>query len=82
MLHGVNMISNYEVSMADLIGKFKEVLRSKELEILGEWMVEVISLKIREIDRFVKGTKRDIEAVRNAIRYEYNNGLAKGSVNG
>lgn len=82
MLHGVNMISNYEVSMADLIGKFKEVLRSKELEILGEWMVEVNSLKIREIDRFVKGTKRDIEAVRNAIRYEYNNGLAKGSVNG
>lgn len=37
--------------------------------------------RIREIDRFVKRIKRDIEAVRNAIRYEYNNGLAEGLVN-
>jgi len=29
----------------------------------------------------VNGLKRDIQAVRNAIIYEYNNGLAEGSVN-
>ncbi|WP_169999802.1 transposase [Petrotoga halophila] len=39
------------------------------------------NLKIRNIDKFVNGLKRDIQAVRNAIVYEYNNGLAEGSVN-
>ena len=39
------------------------------------------NLKIRKIDKFVNGLKRDIQAVRNAIIYEYNNGLAEGSVN-
>ncbi len=39
------------------------------------------NLKIRKIDKFAKVLKRDIQAVRNAIIYEYNNGLAEGSVN-
>jgi len=34
-----------------------------------------------KIDKFVNGLKRDMQAVRNAIIYEYNNGLAEGSVN-
>ncbi len=38
-------------------------------------------LKIRKIDKFVSGLKRDMQAVRNAIVSEYNNGLAEGSVN-
>lgn len=77
------IIEKYPImgQMLELIGKFKEVLKSKEVEMLEEWMVKANSLKIREIDRFVKGIKRNIEAVRNAIRYEYNNGLAEGSVN-
>nr|WP_243830564.1 transposase [Petrotoga sibirica] len=39
------------------------------------------NLKFRKIDKFVNGLKRDIQAIRNAIIYEYNNGLAEGSVN-
>ncbi|WP_407308165.1 transposase [Desulfosporosinus sp. SB140] len=30
---------------------------------------------------FIKGIARDIIAVKNAIKYDYNNGLAEGSVN-
>jgi transposase len=67
--------------MVDLIARFKEIMKSSEVEMLEEWMAEAKSLRIRKIDKFVKGMKRDIEAVRNAIRYEYNNGLAEGSVN-
>ncbi len=67
--------------MVELIGKLKEVLKSKEVRTLKGWMVEANSLKIREIERFVKGIKSGIEAVRNAIMYEYNNRLAEGSVN-
>ncbi len=39
------------------------------------------NLKFRKINKFVSGLKRDMQAVRNAIIYEYNNGLAEGSVN-
>lgn len=33
------------------------------------------------MDSFINGIKRDIATVKNAIRLNYNNGLAEGSVN-
>ncbi len=39
------------------------------------------NLKIRKTDKFVNDLKRDMQAVRNAIIYEYNKGLAERSVN-
>ncbi|MGB9679938.1 MAG: transposase [Thermoanaerobacteraceae bacterium] len=39
------------------------------------------SLKIHEIESFVKRLVKDIDAVRNAIIYDYNNGLAEVRVN-
>lgn len=38
-------------------------------------------MDIPEISSFVEGTKKDIIAAQNSITYEYNNGLAEGSVN-
>jgi len=57
------------------------MLKSKKVEKVEEWIEKASNLKIRKIDKFVNGLKRDIQAVRNAIIYEYNNGLAEGSVN-
>ena len=57
------------------------MLKSKNVEKVEEWIEKASNLKIRKIDKFVNGLKRDIQAVRNAIIYEYNNGLAEGSVN-
>ncbi|POZ93211.1 transposase [Petrotoga halophila DSM 16923] len=57
------------------------MLKSKNVEKLEEWIEKASNLKIRKIDKFVNGLKRDMQAVRNAIVYEYNNGLTKGSVN-
>ena len=37
--------------------------------------------KIPEMNSFINGIERDIEAVKNGITYDYNNGLAEGSVN-
>jgi len=65
----------------DIIREFKETLFSKKPGILEKWMEEALLLGIDEIDSFVGGIKRDIEAVRNSIELEYNNGLAEGSVN-
>lgn len=38
-------------------------------------------MEIDELCSFVNGVKRDIASVKNAISFDYNNGLAEGSVN-
>jgi len=77
------IIKRYPVieSIINLVNEFKHLLESKNVEKLEEWIEKASNLKIRKIDKFVNGLKRDIQAVRNAIIYEYNNGLAEGSVN-
>jgi len=77
------IIKRYPVieSIINLVNEFKHLLESKNVEKLEEWIEKASNLKIRKKDKFVNGLKRDIQAVRNAIIYEYNNGLAEGSVN-
>lgn len=48
---------------------------------MDQWIHRATGLNVREINSFINGITRDIIAVKNAIRYEYNNGLAEGSVN-
>ena len=48
---------------------------------LASWLNKAQDLKIREIKSFVDGVKRDYEAVFNAIKFDYSNGLAEGKVN-
>jgi len=48
--------------------EFKSMLTDKNIDVL-------------EINSFINGIERDMEAVRNAIKYEYSNGLAEGCIN-
>jgi transposase len=36
--------------------------------------------KISELQSYIEGLTNDLDAVKNAIKYDYNNGLAEGSV--
>ncbi|SKB00866.1 Transposase, partial [Caloramator quimbayensis] len=38
-------------------------------------------LNIPELNSYISGIERDFEAVKNAIIYEYSNGLAEGIIN-
>ncbi len=49
------------------------MLKSKNIEKVEEWIEKANNLQIGKIDKFVNGLKSDIQAVRNAIIYEYNN---------
>lgn len=60
---------------------FKQTLFGKKESELDKWIEETEVLEIDELGSFVNGVKRDIDAVKNAIRFDYNNGLAEGSVN-
>lgn len=65
----------------DIVKEFKKILLDKNVDRLEEWIHRALCLNIREITSFINGITRDITAVKNAIKYEYNNGLAEGSVN-
>ncbi|MHB8065929.1 MAG: ISL3 family transposase [Ruminiclostridium sp.] len=65
----------------EIVHSFKEIIFSKKTEKLDVWLEKAVSLGISGITSFVNGINRDITAVKNAILYEYNNGLAEGSVN-
>lgn len=60
---------------------FKGALFGKKEAELDKWAEETEALEIDELESFINGIKRDITAVKNAIRLDYNNGLAEGSVN-
>lgn len=61
--------------------------RSPEMEALldtrnrAERMEKAEELKIEDLNSYINGLKNDFEAVKNGIKYTYNNGLAEGSVN-
>lgn len=52
-----------------------------EKGLMGSAIEKARNLKIDEFKSFTNGLERDISAVKNAIKYEYNNGLAEGSIN-
>ena len=64
-----------------IVWEFRDLLKSKEPYGLSLWLQRAKSLNIREINSFIDGVKRDYEAVFNAIKFEYSNGLAEGKVN-
>jgi len=57
------------------------MLTDKNIDVLDKWMEGDKNLNIPEINSFINGIERDMEAVRNAIKYEYSNGLAEGCIN-
>ncbi|WP_267889036.1 MULTISPECIES: transposase [Thermoanaerobacterium] len=65
----------------NIIWEFKGILTGKNVDALDKWMEKAKKLGIPEIDSFICGLERDLDAVRNAIKYEYSNGLAEGSIN-
>lgn len=64
-----------------LNNEFKEVIFSNDANRLSSWIESDKKLDISDINSFINGITNDIEAVKNAITYEYSNGLAEGNVN-
>lgn len=64
-----------------IIWSFKTLLVSKDASLLEAWMIQAKDSGIREINSFVEGVRRDLDAVKNAIILPESNGLAEGSVN-
>jgi transposase len=68
-------------SVIDLVNDFRDILRQKRNDALQSWIERATALDIQPLNSFINGIERDLIAVKNAITYEYNNGLAEGKVN-
>ena len=64
-----------------MVWEFRDIFKNKDINQLPHWIEKAKKLNIREVNSFIVGLERDFEAVQNAIIYDYNNGLAEGSVN-
>lgn len=64
-----------------LVWEFKDIFKYKKMDELPHWIEKTKKLNIREMNHFILGLERDLEAIQNAIIYDYNNGLAEGSIN-
>ena len=65
----------------DIVKSFKNTLFSKKTDEVEKWMEDTEKAGIEQINSFINGIRRDIDAVKKAIELDYNNGLAEGSVN-
>lgn len=67
--------------VVELIESFRDLMKHKKVEKLKGWIDKAKALEISEINSFINGISRDIEAIKNAIIFSYSNGLAEGKVN-
>ena len=60
---------------------FKEILKEGTPELLDNWMEQTLLLKKKKLTSFVRGLKRDIKAVYNAIISTWSSGMVEGNIN-
>ena len=60
------------------IREFKEVIFPKKVRKLSYWIKKAKKINVKELNSFITLIESDIEAVKNAIKYEYSNGLTEG----
>lgn len=70
---------NEELSkIIDLKKEFKAIIFSKRPKELDVWLSKAKNLNVDELNSFVNLIESDIDAVKNAIIYDYSNGLTEG----
>lgn len=57
----------------NIVKEFKDIMFSKKEDKLDKWIDKTKKYKIPEMDSFINGIERDLEAVKNGIKYNYNN---------
>ena len=73
------METNKEINeLFKMIRKFKEIIFSKKTQRLKFWIEKAKKINVKELNSFITLIESDIDAVKNAIKYDYSNGLIEG----
>lgn len=65
-------------NLVDLLKEFKIILFSKEPSKLDQWLEKSKKMNVEELTKFCNTIENDLNAVKNAIIYDYSNGLTEG----
>ncbi len=76
----LNKYGKYKI-IFNIVEEFKEILFGEDSTKINTWITKSKVLGIKELNSFITGIIRDMEAVENAIAYKYSNGLAEGKIN-
>lgn len=57
---------------------FKQTMKGGDVNALDDWIKKYSESRFKGIAIFAKHMWKDIDAIRNAIRYRYSNGIAEG----
>lgn len=68
-------------TIRSLLHSFLNMLRQRKHEQLPSWMVAARKSGIPELKSFVAGIERDYDAVKNALRLPWSQGVTEGKVN-
>ena len=60
---------------------FKEILKKGTPDLLDHWMEQTLLLRKKKLTTFVKGLKKDLKAVYNAISTTWSSGMVEGNIN-
>jgi transposase len=70
------------VACAHTLGqRFSAMIKERDCEALLPWLKDATESGIDALKQFAKGIKQDIDAVNNALRYEWSQGQVEGQVN-
>ena len=67
--------------MRRLAMRFRGILRSENGSKLAVWLKDAQQSGLYAMQRFARTLRRDIEAVRNAIKEPWSNGQTEGQIN-
>lgn len=71
--------TNHELNtIVNMVRRFKEIVFSKKPRRLDKWIKDAKKINVKELNSFVTLIESDIDAVKNAIKYDYSNGLTEG----
>ena len=64
-----------------IVDEFKALIKAKNPDALELWIDKALALGRPEIDTFINGLWRDMDAVVNAVASDFSNGLVEGTIN-
>ena len=65
----------------ELAERFQKMIKQREADELDGWIEAAKASSIKEMVGFAEGLKKDREAVRGSLKYEWSNGQVEGQVN-
>jgi transposase len=65
----------------ELAERFQKMIRQREVDELDGWIEAATASQVKEMVGFAEGLKKDREAVRGCLQYEWSNGQVEGQVN-